>query len=90
MSGIFNSALLQENKKKLNEINKKDVVKLIGFSQDISLKIKRRLLELGFVKNTIITLSQKSFLNEVLLVELNGYLLSIRNDIAKNIIVEIV
>lgn len=90
MSGIFNSALLQENKKMLNEIDKKDVVKLIGFSQDISLKIKRRLLELGFVKNTIITLSQKSFLNEVLLVELNGYLLSIRNDIAKNIIVEIV
>ena len=88
MSGIFNSALLQENKKMLNEINKKEVVKLIGFSQDISLKIKRRLLELGFVKNTTITLSQKSFLNEVLLVELNGYCLSLRSDIAKCIVVE--
>lgn len=88
MSGIFNSILLQENKKILNEINKKDVVKFIGFSQDISLKIKRRLLELGFVKDTIITLSQKSFLNEVLLIELNGYCLSLRSDIAKCIIVE--
>lgn len=88
MSGFFSNNMAQNQCMFLNQISKKGVVKIIGFSQNISLKIKRRLLELGFVKDTIITLTEKSFLNEVLLVELNGYCLSLRSDIAKHIIVE--
>ena len=72
----------------LSEIKRDSQAKVIGFSPNCSYKIKRRLLELGFFNGTMITLSQRSFLNEVLLVELNGYLISLRADIAKNIIVE--
>lgn len=72
----------------LSEIKRDSQAKVVGFSHNCSYKIKRRLLELGFFNGTIITLNQRSFLNEVLLVELNGYLISLRADIAKNIIVE--
>ncbi len=72
----------------LSDAKKGSTVKLIGFNKSASKKTKRRLLELGFLQNSIIKLDQISFLNEVLLVELNGYLISLRKDIAKNIVVE--
>lgn len=72
----------------LSDVKKGSTVKLIGFKELVNQKIKRRLLELGFLQNSIIKIDQISFLNEVLLVEINGYLISLRKDIAKNMIVE--
>lgn len=72
----------------LNQIKKGECVQVLGFGVGLNDKIKRRLLELGFLKNTQVTLSQKSFLSEVLLLELNGYTISLRSDIAKYIKVD--
>jgi len=58
------------------------------YKQTVPLKLKRRLLELGFVEGVKIHLNQISFLNEVFLVELNGYVLSIRKNIAENMVVK--
>lgn len=69
----------------LNRVKKGTSVIVVGFSEKTDQKIKRRLLELGFLKDTVVTLSEISFLKEVLLMELNGYTISLRSDIAKNI-----
>ena len=69
----------------LNRVKKGTSVIEVGFSEKTDQKIKRRLLELGFLKDTVVTLSEISFLKEVLLMELNGYTISLRSDIAKNI-----
>ena len=48
---------------------------------------KRRLLELGFVKGSKIKKNSVSILKEVILVEICGYMLCLRRDIAKRIII---
>ena len=61
--------------------------KILGFSVGLDLKTKRRLLELGFVKDTFVTLEKKSMLSKVFLLSLNGYLLCVRKHIAKKVFV---
>jgi len=61
--------------------------KILGFASGLDLKTKRRILELGFVKDTYVTLEKKSILSKVLLLSLNGYLLCVRKNIAKKILV---
>lgn len=73
---MFNLANLKVNK----------TAKIIGFKNDLNYKIKKRLLEVGFVNNVLVKLINVSFLNEVMLFELNGYLICIRKDIARKII----
>lgn len=58
---------------------------IIGYDKTIDAKTKRRMLELGFVNGKKVVLLQKSILGEVILVEINGYLLSLRVEIAKHI-----
>lgn len=72
----------------LGQLKKEKTATIVGFVSDINYKIKRRLLELGFVSGAIITLQNVSFLNEVFLIELNGYMLSLRKDVANKILVE--
>ncbi len=72
----------------LSELKTGESANIVGFVENISNKIKRRLLELGFFENVLIKLAHKSFFNEVLLLELNGYTISLRSDIAKNILVK--
>lgn len=72
----------------LSQLKKDKSAVVVGFKDDINPKIKRRLLELGFVNGVCVTLSNVSFLNEVLLIELNGYTLSLRKDIAEEIIIK--
>lgn len=50
-------------------------------------KINRRLLELGFVNGEKVKVLNMSILKEVLLVEICGFVLSIRKDVAKRIII---
>lgn len=57
-----------------------------GFTDGAQDKIKRRLLELGFVKDTWVTLENESQMGDVMLFNLNGYLLSMRRDVAKLIL----
>lgn len=62
-----------------------DTGRVLGFEKSIGEKIKKRLLELGFIEGKTIKLLQWSLAGDVLLIELNGYLLSIRKNIAKYI-----
>ena len=53
-----------------------------------NLKIKRRLLELGFVSGTRVSVLSRSSLGEVILVEIIGYCISIRKSLANYIILK--
>ena len=51
-------------------------------------RLKRRLLELGFVEGAQIKVLAKSLLNDVILVQILNYTISIRKDIAKSIVIK--
>ena len=61
--------------------------RIAGF-ENAPVKIRRRLLELGLTKGQKIVLSRKSLLGKALLVDVRGYCLSLRSDVAKVVMVE--
>ena len=76
------------NKFFLSQLSKNQQATIIGYDNIIDTKTKRRLLELGFVKGKKVTLEQVSILGDVLLIEINNYLLSLRSSIAKHILIK--
>lgn len=62
-----------------------DRCEMVGFSKSLDTAIKRRLLELGIVPGKVVVLEQISFLGDVLLIQINGYMLSLRKSIALQI-----
>ncbi len=62
------------------KINKTYIIENI--SELTSLKIKRRLLELGFTKGQKIKLLRKSLLGKAYLIEIRGYTLTLKKQIA--------
>lgn len=54
----------------------------------LSTSLTRRLCELGFIKGQKIKLIKKSLLGKVFLVEIRGYILSLRRNIIASIYVE--
>lgn len=69
----------------LASLNVGDRCEIVGFSKSLDVSTKRRLLELGIVPGKIVVLEQISFLGDVLLIQINGYLLSLRKSIALQI-----
>ena len=61
---------------------------IVKVSDFLSTKNKMRLLELGFLQNRHITLIRKSILKKTLLVEISGYVLSLRSDVAQGVIIK--
>ena len=57
--------------------------KVVKVHENLGLNMLRRLGDLGIVEGTEISVLKKSFLGETLLVSLNGYTLSFRDNIAK-------
>lgn len=55
--------------------------KIEGISNNAPLRIKRRLLELGFTSGTKVRVLRKSLIGQAYLVELRGFTLSMRKDI---------
>lgn len=72
----------------LYQLNKGNFCQIIGYGNKIDYKLKKRLLELGFNLGTILKLNEKSFLKNVVLVEINGYILSLRKSVAKEILIK--
>ena len=70
----------------LNNFVENDVVCVCEISDKLSEGVLRRLLELGFVVNAKVRVEKFSFLKEVVIVEINGYLISLRSDISKHIL----
>lgn len=69
----------------LSQLKKGKSAMVIQFQLDVNLKLKRRLLEMGFYCGAEVEVEEVSFLSEVILVSLNGYLLSLRKSIADKI-----
>ena len=63
-------------------------MRIIRVSDDCPLSVKRRLFDLGFTQGQIVKKLKSSLLNKVILIEIRGYLLSLRSKIADQIIVE--
>ncbi len=57
--------------------------KVVKIHDNLGLNMLRRLGDLGIVEGTEISVLKKSFLGKTLLVRLNGYTLSFRDNIAK-------
>ena len=63
-------------------------VRIVKIKESCSLPIKRRLYDLGFTNGQIVKKIRSSLLNKVVLIEIRGYLLSLRSSIANEILVE--
>ena len=61
--------------------------KIIGYSEKSPLKIKRRLLELGLTEGQKIRVVRKSLLGKAFLIEVRGYSLSIRKNLASFVLI---
>lgn len=59
-----------------------------SIKDECSYAIKRRLLDLGFTKGQAVRKIKTSLLNKVVLVEIRGYLLSLKSIIADYILLE--
>lgn len=59
-----------------------------GFDKNLSFKVKRRLCDLGLLPGLSVFLVRRSVLGRAYLIELRGYMLSIRANIAKAVIVK--
>lgn len=64
-----------------------EYVNVDSFDKSTPLKIKRRLLDLGFTKNQRIRTLRKSLIGEAYMVELRGFILTLRRDIVSYILV---
>lgn len=61
---------------------KEKYYKIKGISEYAPIKIKRRILELGFTRGQSVKVVRKSLLAKSYLVEIRGFTLTIRRDIA--------
>ena len=73
---------------KLSKVKRWKYVKLVEIDEYLLPNIKRRMLELGLTTGQKVRVARKSILNKVLLIEIRGYMLSIRKNIADHILVE--
>lgn len=62
--------------------------RVVGFDNKIKLPIKRRLLDLGFTVGQEVRLLRKSLLGKAYLIEIRDFVLTLRNDIVSQILVE--
>ena len=73
---------------KLTNLKKGGYRKIVVVDKSAPLKVRRRLLELGFTSGQMIKVVRKSLLGETFLIELRGYQISMRKELAKFLIVE--
>lgn len=66
---------------------KENVEFTINSISNKSFALKRRLLELGFIPNRKVKVIKKSLIKETILVEIEGYLLSLRCSVARMVVV---
>ena len=62
--------------------------KISGFSNDIPLKIKRRLMELGFIASQNVKVLRKSLFGKTFMLEIRNITLLLRKEIVCHILVE--
>ncbi len=73
---------------KLSKIKMNKSYLLNGFTNSLPLKLKRRLLDLGFTRGEKVVFCNKSLLGKTYLVQIRGVMLSLRDQIVKGLILE--
>ena len=71
----------------MNECKENILYKISGFSGEVD-NISRRFMELGLVEGEKIRICGKSLQKKVFLIEVRGYLLSVRASLLKKVQVE--
>lgn len=73
--------------KTLDKAKKGDRLKIVGFvgQQD---KVFRRFVELGFSRGEKVEVLHSSLANKVFLIEIRGYVLSVRRNLLERVVVE--
>lgn len=72
----------------LTNIKLNKYYKVSGFDKSLDYKICRRFCDFGITKGEKIKVKEKSLLRRVLLIEIRGYILSIKSSLARYILVE--
>lgn len=72
----------------LAKLSLNQTAKILNYKAGIAFSQKKRLLELGFIKENTVKLVGKSMLGKVLLFEINGFMLSISARLANHIVCE--
>ncbi len=70
----------------LDSVKKNQIYHIVGFNGDDNLL--RRFLELGFTVGQKVKVVSSSLMRKVFLVEIRGYLLSVRRELLNRIVVE--
>lgn len=73
---------------KLSQIKLNKSYILNGFNSTLPLKLKRRLLDLGFIYGEKIVFCNKSLLGKTYLIQIRGIMLSLRDQIVKGLILK--
>lgn len=73
--------------KTLDLVKKGEKVKIIGFVGDTD-RILRRFLELGLTRGQVVKVQSLSMANKVCLIEIRGYILSVRRSLLEKVVVE--
>ena len=71
----------------LDMAEKNRLYKIVGFSGEVD-DVKRRLWELGFSRGQSVRVVEKSLLKKVSLIEIRGYLLSVRTALLSCVVVQ--
>ena len=73
--------------KTLDVAEKNRLYKIVDFSGEVD-DVKRRLWELGFSRGQSVRVVEKSLLKKVSLIEIRGYLLSVRTALLSCVVVQ--
>ncbi len=73
--------------KTLDRAKKGEVCKIVGFNGQFD-RILRRFLELGLSRGEKVKIVSTSLQNKVVLIEIRGYVLSVRKNLLDRVVVE--
>jgi len=73
--------------KTLDKAKKNETLKIVGFAGEED-RVFRRFLELGFSRGEKVKVIYSSLANKVFLIEIRGYVLSVRRSLLERVIVE--
>ncbi len=73
--------------KTLDKAKVGELVKITGYVGEDD-RIFRRFLELGLTRGQVVKIHNRSILNKVILLEIRGYVLSVRKSLLERVVVE--
>ena len=73
----------------LSDVTLHQKAKIVSF-QNVTSRIKHKLIDMGLIKNTIVFIKKIAPLKDPVIVELRGYELALRKEEMKHIVVEVV